>query len=300
MSEKMTKTIFACICGAPNVGKSSLLNAILGEKIAIVSPKPQTTRTSVLGIWTEGDLQAVFTDTPGLLLPKNALGEHMVRQVEAGTSGTDCMILVVEAGKKPKPAELELIEGLKKHPRPAILVINKVDLLKDKTLLIPQIEKFTELHQFDAVVPVSAKKGDGIAIIMQELSKFAEESPFMYDPDDITDQPQTVLCAEYIREQILYHMHDEIPHGVAVMTETFERTEDGIELGAVIFCERENHKGMLIGKQGSMLKKIRLGAQKALSEFFGEKVHITLWVRVKEDWRSSEYLIRDFGLDFKQ
>lgn len=294
--EGVTKTAFLCITGAPNVGKSSLLNAILGQKIAIVSPKPQTTRTCIVGIHTEGDLQVVFTDTPGLLIPKDTLGQHMVRDIERASGDNDALLLVVEGGKKTKPAELAIIDNLKKRHQKAILVINKVDIVNPKERLIPQMLAFSELYDFEAIIPVSALTGNGIPILMEAIAKLAQPGPFFYPQDEITDQPERVVFAEYIREQILHFMRQEVPHGVAVMIESFEETEEGIEAGAVIYCERLSHKGMLIGKGGAMMKKIKLAAQKNLSTFLGVPVHLTLWVKVKPDWRDSEFLIRDFGL----
>ena len=294
-----TKFAFACITGAPNVGKSSILNKILGQKIAIVTPKPQTTRTVILGIHTESNIQIAFTDTPGLLLPRDALSRNMVKGIQSAASGSDIVILVVEAGKKPKPAERSIIENLKNQNIPAILVINKIDLLKNKESMIPQIDTFSKLYDFKAILPVSAVTGYGIKDILDTVSKLAKSGPFMYDSDELTDQPERVICAEYIREQILNFMQQEVPHGVAVVIERFEETPEGIDADANIYCERENHKGMLIGKGGLVLKQIRKSAEHNLKEFFGVPVKLELWVKVKPDWRESESLIRNFGLNFE-
>lgn len=294
-----TKTAFICITGAPNVGKSSILNKIIGEKIAIVSSKPQTTRTSILGIYTHENVQLVFTDTPGLMLPRNALGRHMVSSIDSAEAGSDIVMLVVEASKKMKPAELSAIEKLKKSHLPAILLLNKIDVLDKKALLMPQMEEFSKLYDFSAIIPVCALNGDGIKETLRVLSDMAQPGPFLYEEDEITNQPERELAAEYVREQILKYMQQEIPHGVAVVIDKFTRGEESLEIDAVIFCERENHKGMIIGRSGSMLKQIRKGAEKTLKLFFDCPVELNLWVRVKENWRDNEYLIKNFGLDFK-
>ncbi len=294
-----TKFAFVCITGAPNVGKSSLLNNILGQKVAIVTPKPQTTRTAILGIHTENDTQIAFTDTPGLLLPKDALSRNMVRSIQSAASGSDIVILVVEAGKKPKPAELSVIENLNRQKPPAILVLNKIDLLKQKELMIPQMDVFSKLYPFKEILPVCAVSGDGVRDILTAVFRLAKPGPFMYDSDELTDQPERVICAEYIREQILNHMQQEVPHGVAVVVERFEETPEGIDADANIYCERDSHKGMLIGKGGQMLKQIRKAAQNTLKAFFGVPVTLELWVKVKSDWRENEALIRNFGLNFE-
>lgn len=294
-----TKFAFVCITGAPNVGKSSLLNNILGQKVAIVTPKPQTTRTAILGIHTENDTQIAFTDTPGLLLPKDALSRNMVRSIQNAASGSDIVILVVEAGKKPKPAELSVIENLNRQKPPAILVLNKIDLLKQKELMIPQMDVFSKLYPFKEILPVCAVSGDGVRDILTAVFRLAKPGPFMYDSDELTDQPERVICAEYIREQILNHMQQEVPHGVAVVVERFEETPEGIDADANIYCERDSHKGMLIGKGGQMLKQIRKAAQNTLKAFFGVPVTLELWVKVKSDWRENEALIRNFGLNFE-
>ncbi|HNX14216.1 MAG TPA: GTPase Era [Oscillospiraceae bacterium] len=301
MNEQQTETkfAFACITGAPNVGKSSLLNNILGQKVAIVTPKPQTTRTTILGIHTDNNIQIAFTDTPGLLLPKDALSRNMVKSIQNAASGSDIVILVVEAGKKPKPAEISVIENLKKQKLPAILVINKIDLLKQKELMIPQMDVFSKLYLFNEILPVSAVTGYGVKDILTAVSKLAKPGPFLYDPEELTDQPERVICAEYIREQILIFMQQEVPHGIAVVIERFEETPEGIDADANIYCERESHKGMLIGKNGQMLKQIRKSAQNTLKQFFGVSVTLELWVKVKPDWRENEALIKNFGLNFE-
>lgn len=294
--ESVQKNIFVCIAGAPNVGKSSILNAVLGEKITIVSPKPQTTRTAITGIYTRDDTQIVFTDTPGLMLPRDALGKRMVKSINSSVSGTDIVLLVCEPGEKVKPAELSIIEKLKAQKIRALLAINKIDKVKNKNELIPQIDLYSRLFPFEAVIPVSAVKNDGIEELIRFLLSLAQPGPFMYASDDLTDQPSSRIVSEFVREQILRQMQQEVPHGVAVITEKFERDEDGIFAQTVIVCERPNHKAMMIGKGGRRLRSIRLGAQKQLRGLFGVPVELEIWVRVKKDWRNSEFLINDFGL----
>lgn len=295
----MQKSAFICITGAPNVGKSSILNRIIGEKIAIVSSKPQTTRTNILGILTKGDTQLIFTDTPGLLQPRNKLGGNMVKSVKSSISGSDVIVLVVEAGKGLKKADFSIIDSLKASGAKAVAVINKIDLSKNKNDLIPQIERLSELYPFEAILPVSATRDDGIDRLVALLEGLALPGPFFYDENDITDQTERQLCAEYIREQILKNMHEEVPHGTAVEIERFSADEECIDVGAVIYCERDSHKGMLIGKNGEMIKKIRKASEKALGQFFEKKVVLEFWIRVKKDWRNSDYLIKSFDLSFK-
>lgn len=296
--ENTTRCGFVSIIGLPNVGKSSLMNRLMGEKIAIVSPKPQTTRTRITGVYTKGDLQLIFIDTPGVHKPRTALGTHMVKQATAAAEGSDAVMLVVEAGKSPKEGEIELAENIKKRKQPAILAVNKIDALDDKFLMIPQMDAFSKTCEFKAIVPVSAVTGEGMETLLAELSALAEPGPFLFDPSTLTDQPERVLAAEYVREQILLRMRQEIPHGVAVGIENFAETEEGgLEIEATIYCERENHKGMIIGKEGMMLKAVKKAAVHNMKAFFGVPVHLTCWVKVKEDWRNSEGLIRNFGLN---
>lgn len=295
----MTKTAFTAIVGCPNVGKSSLLNKMLGTKIAIVSSKPQTTRTKIMGVLTTGETQLVFTDTPGYHKPHNKLGEKMNQAVGDSIGGVDACLFVVEAKGKIKKGEFELMEKFKKLKVPVILAINKIDMLKNKEELLERIAEFSSLYDFEAVVPVCAETGENVKDILQELDKLAVESPHFFPDDTLTDQPERVLAAEIIREKILRLMDKEVPHGIAVSIEKMREREDKdiLDIEAIIYCERESHKGMVIGKKGAMLKKISTYARQDLENFFGIKVNLQTWVKVKEDWRNREGLIHNFGLD---
>lgn len=295
----MTKTAFTAIVGCPNVGKSSLLNKMLGTKIAIVSSKPQTTRTKIMGVLTTGDTQLVFTDTPGYHKPHNKLGEKMNQAVGDSIGGVDACLFVVEAKGKIKKGEFELMEKFKKLKVPVILAINKIDMLKDKEELLERIAEFSSLYDFEAVIPVCAQTGENVKDVLQELDKLAVESPHFFPDDTLTDQPERVLAAEIIREKILRLMDKEVPHGIAVSIEKMREREDKdiLDIEAIIYCERESHKGMVIGKKGTMLKKISTYARQDLENFFGIKVNLQTWVKVKEDWRNREGLIHNFGLD---
>lgn len=295
----MTKTAFTAIVGCPNVGKSSLLNRMLGTKIAIVSSKPQTTRTKIMGVLTTGETQLVFTDTPGYHKPHNKLGEKMNQAVGDSIGGVDACLFVVEAKGEIKKGEYELIEKFKKLNVPVILAINKIDMLKDKEELFNRIVEVSSLYDFEAVVPVCATTGEHVDELLQELDKLAVESPHFFPDDTLTDQPERVLAAEMIREKILRLMDKEVPHGIAVSIEKMREREnrDILDVEAIIYCERESHKGMVIGKKGAMLKKISTYARQDLESFFGIKVNLQTWVKVKEDWRNREGLIHNFGLD---
>lgn len=295
----MTKTAFTAIVGCPNVGKSSLLNKMLGTKIAIVSSKPQTTRTKIMGVLTRKETQLVFTDTPGYHKPHNKLGEKMNQAVGDSIGGVDACLFVVEAKGSIKKGEYELIDKFKKLKVPVILAINKIDMLNDKEELLARILEFSNLFEFEAVVPVCAVSGENVDELLDELDKLAFESPHFFPDDTLTDQPERVLAAEIIREKILRLMDKEIPHGIAVSIEKMRERDDKdiLDIEAVIYCERESHKGMVIGKKGSMLKKISTYARQDLEDFFAIKVNLQTWVKVKEDWRNREGLIHNFGLD---
>lgn len=295
-----SKTEFITIVGRPNAGKSSLLNVLVGEKIAMVSDKPQTTRTRITGIVTEGETQYVFMDTPGIHKAKTKLGEHMNKAVRDSAAGVELIIMVADLTKKTNEAELDLIKSFKKET-PVILVLNKIDLIADKERIAGRIAEFSALFDFKAIIPLSVLKNDGIDIIRKEISECAVPGPHYFPGDKFTDQPEKVLAGEMIREKILILMRDEIPHGIAVGIEQMdERTgrndEDILDISAVIYCERDSHKGMVIGKNGVMLKKIGQLAREDLERFFGIKVNLQCWVKVKEDWRNREGLIRNFGL----
>lgn len=295
----MTKSAFIAIVGKPNVGKSSLLNRLLGAKIAIVSSKPQTTRTKIMGVLTLGETQLVFTDTPGFHKPHNKLGEYMNNAVGDSIGGTDSVLFVTEPRGELDDKELELIKKLKQEKRKVILAINKIDMLKDKKELFDRIVYLTKFYDFDAVVPVSATRGDGMDELEDELIKTACESVHYFPDDTLTDQPERVLAAEIIREKILRLMDKEVPHGIAVAVEKMREREDKdiLDIDATIYCERETHKGMIIGKHGVMLKKISTFARQDLESFFEIKVNLHTWVKVKEGWRNKEGLIHNFGLD---
>lgn len=295
----MTKTAFISIVGCPNVGKSSLLNRMLGQKVAIVSNKPQTTRTKIMGVLTNGDTQLVFTDTPGFHKPKNKLGEKMIKAVGDSISGVDAVLFVVEPEGELRTAEKELIERFKREKLPVVLAINKVDTVPEKEKLMAKILEMSSLYNFEVVVPVSAIKGTNMDELVAELEKLAEESVFFFPEDTLTDQPERVIAAEIIREKILRNLDKEIPHGTAVSIEKMREREDGgiMDIDAVIYCEKDSHKGIIIGKKGAMLKKISTRAREDMERFFCCKINLQCWVKVKEGWRNKEGLIHNFGLD---
>ena len=295
------KTAFIAIVGKANVGKSSILNRLLGSKIAIVSDKPQTTRTRIMGVLTTDDnVQLVFTDTPGYHRPHNKLGEKMVQAVSDSISGVDARLLVVEAGEKHlNAAEEALLQKIKQAHIPTLLAINKIDMLKNKEDLMAQIASISSEYDFESVIPVSAADGNGMDILLDELKKQAFESEHFFPDDTLTDQPERVLAAEMIREKILRLLSKEIPHGTAVSIEKMRARDDSdiVDVEAVIYCERESHKGIIIGKGGAMLKKISTYARQDMERFFDCKINLKCWVKVKEGWRNREGLIHNFGLD---
>ena len=294
----MTRTAFIMIAGKPNVGKSTLLNSLLGEKVAIVSRKPQTTRNRITGVLTQGGDQFVFTDTPGLHKPKTLLGEYMMKSASEAAAGSDIVLFVVEAGAELNANERNALSQYTAAGLKVILVINKTDRA-DKVRLAAQISELASVYDFHAVVPVSALTGDGVEAILSELRPLLTESVHFFPDDTLTDQPERVLAAEIIREKILRLMDKEVPHGIAVSVEKMRERENKeiLDIDAVIYCERETHKGMVIGKNGSMLKKISTFARQDLERFFDIKVNLHTWVKVKEGWRNKEGLIRNFGLD---
>lgn len=292
------KSAFIAIVGRPNVGKSSILNRLLGTKIAIVSSKPQTTRNRITGVLTEGEYQLVFFDTPGMHKPKNSLGKYMVRSVNESVGGVDCCMLVVEADKSPVQTELDFIDKFKALGMPAILVINKIDMIKDKEILMKQILEYSKLYDFEAIVPVSASDCNGMNELLEELKKQASEGGHFFEDDTLTDQPERVIASEIIREKILRLCNAEIPHGTAVVIEKMKTRENGIlDIDATIFCEKESHKRILIGKNGAMLKKISTFARQDMERFFDCKVFLQVWIKVKEDWRNRAQLLQNFGFD---
>ncbi|MCD7731179.1 MAG: GTPase Era [Oscillospiraceae bacterium] len=295
-----TKTEFVTIVGRANAGKSSLLNALVGEKIAVISAKPQTTRTRITGIVTENETQYVFMDTPGVQRAKNKLGEHMNKTVKDSVTDVDLILMVVDASRNINDIERSIISSFRKNDN-VILIINKIDLISDKSEIAAKIAEFSSLYDFNTVIPISVKENDGIDIVWEETKKYAVEGPHYFSDDSFTDQPERVLAAEIVREKILNLMHDEVPHGIAVTTEQMsERVdksgEDILDISVTIFCERDSHKGMIIGKKGAMLQKIGSMARDDLERFFEIKVNLQCWVKVKADWRNNEALIRSFGL----
>ena len=297
------KSAFIAIVGRPNVGKSSILNRLLGTKLAIVSNKPQTTRTRIMGVWTEGETQLVFIDTPGLIKPKNSLGEYMVNSVTSSVADVDACLLVVEANTKISKADEELVHRFKDLGVPALLAINKIDLLQDKSVLMEQIAKLSALYDFEAVVPVSAQDGNGMDALREELIALAEPGGHFFSEDTLTDQPERVIASEIVREKILRFTDKEIPHGVAVVTESMRDLGNLTEIDATIYCERATHKGIIIGKGGAMLKKIGSKAREDMERFFGCKINLRLWVKVKEDWRQRPQILTKLGFnehDFDQ
>lgn len=303
------KSAFIAILGRPNVGKSSLMNKIIGQKIAIVSDKPQTTRTRIMGVLTEKENQLVFVDTPGFHRPRNLLGEQMIKAVGNGMSDVEAAVLVIDAAPKFKsdayevpPAEQALLEELKKRNLKTILVINKIDLLENKECILDIINKYKDVYPFETVIPLSAKNGDGVDILVRECFKYTTESPHYFADDDITDQPDQTMVEEIIREKMLRTLQKEIPHGVAVCLERFYERDNSagepiLEVEATVYCEKESHKGIIIGKGGAMLKNIGTLSRVDIEKFFGIKASVKLWVKVKEDWRNRQGIIHNFGLD---
>jgi GTP-binding protein Era len=290
-----TKTAMITIAGRPNVGKSTLTNFLVGEKIAIVSNKPQTTRNRICGIVTRGDTQFVFVDTPGYHRARTKLGDYMVNVARESIADVDATILVVEPIASIGPQEEGLIEKITGSNCPAILAINKIDTVEKETLL-EVIALYSQAAKFDAIIPISAKTGDGVEALIAECEKYAIESPFLFDEDLTTDQPERQVMAEIIREKILWNLDREIPHGTAVEITRFSERDSGIiDIDATIYCEKTSHKGIIIGKQGAMLKKISTQARNDCEKFMGTKVYLTTWVKVKENWRDSDFLVRNFG-----
>ena len=290
-----TKTAMITIAGRPNVGKSTLTNFLVGEKIAIVSNKPQTTRNRICGIVTREDTQFVFVDTPGYHRARTKLGDYMVNTVRESISDVDATILVVEPIASVGTQEADLIEKIKASKCPAILAINKIDTVEKESLL-EVIAAYSQAATFDAIIPICAKTGDGVDALLETCGKYAQESPFLFDEDLTTDQPERQVMAEIIREKILWNLEKEIPHGTAVEITRFSERDSGvIDIDATIYCEKASHKGIIIGKQGAMLKKISTQARYDCEKFMGTKVYLTTWVKVKENWRDSDFLVRNFG-----
>ena len=292
----MKRTGFIALVGRPNVGKSTLLNAMLGEKVAIVSSKPQTTRNRISGIYTKGEDQYVFLDTPGIFKPQNSLGDFMVKTANATMQDADAVVLVTDLGKEISKVEEDVIAYSKRAEVPCILVLNKTDLY-NATEVAEAIMKYAALHDFTAVIPLSAKGGKGVEAVLKECSPFLRESEWFYPEDIATDQPERVMAAEIIREKVLRTTNKEIPHGVAVVVEKFnEDPKTGmVSIHAVIYCERASHKGIILGKGGEGLKRIGTYARQDIEGLLGAKVYLNLWVKVKENWRDSAATVANFG-----
>ena len=294
-----SKNVFVTIVGRPNVGKSSLLNSLVGEKIAAVSAKPQTTRTRITGVLTKDEIQYVFIDTPGKHRAKNKLGEHMMKTVSDAEDDAEVALLVCDCGKKLSDAERELAAAFKSRTHVS-LVLNKTDLLT-KEALAERILEYSELMDFEEVIPISVLNGEGLDIIMDYITSKAQEGPHYFPDDSFTDQPEKVLMAEMIREKALNCLNEEVPHGIAVTIESLEERDTAsgepiLDIAATIYCERDSHKGIVIGKHGAMLRKIGSEARADLEQFFEIKVNLDIWVKVKEGWRNKEALIKNFGL----
>ena len=291
----MKKTAFIAIVGRPNVGKSTLLNSILGEKVAIVSKKPQTTRNRITGIHTVGENQFVFLDTPGIHKPRTKLGDYMVNIAKDSIADVDLTVLVVEPLASVGPQEEALMEQLKGKNCPTVLAINKIDTV-EKDKLLEVIATYSAAFAFDAIIPISAKTGDGVEQLLEVCGRYAVESPFLFPEDSTTDQPERQVMAEIIREKLLWCLDREVPHGTAVEITKFSERDNGIiDIDATIYCEKASHKGIIIGKHGDMLKKISSMARGDCEKFMGTRVYLTTWVKVKENWRDSDFLVRNFG-----
>ena len=290
----MKKTAFIAIIGRPNVGKSTLLNAILGEKVAIVSKKPQTTRNRITGIHTIGENQYIFLDTPGIHKPRTKLGDYMVKQTSNTLAGVDTAILVVEAREAVGDIEAKMIQRFKSEGIRAILVVNKTDTVRPENI-VKTIAAYAEAFDFEAVIPMVAKNGKGVDILLSECEKFLRESEWFFPEDIVTDQPERQLAAEIIREKLLRMLDEEIPHGTAVTIEEWREEGNLISIRAEIYCEKASHKGIIIGKGGSLIKKIGSYARQDIEKMLDSRVYLDLYVRVKENWRDSNFNISDFG-----
>ena len=290
------RTAMITVCGRPNVGKSTLVNRLVGEKVAITSSKPQTTRNRIIGVALDGETQYVLLDTPGYIKPRNKLGDYMVGIVRDSVADVDCVLFLAEPSEEVGPGELALLEKLKEAGAPVILVINKIDTVKEKEKLLSVISAYTAEFDFAAVVPLSARTGSGVKELLSEMAKYAAEGPHLFPDDMITDQPERQICAELVREKILRNLDKEIPHGTAVEISKFKERENGIiDIDATIYCEKQTHKGIIIGKNGTMLRKIGTEARTEMEHFLDTKVFLQLWVKVKENWRDSEVQLRNFG-----
>lgn len=288
------KSGFAAIIGMPNVGKSTLLNRIAGQKIAIISEKPQTTRNKILAIYTTDEMQVIFTDTPGIHKPHNKLDEFMVNVANESMNDTDVLLFVVDASQRIHDTEREIVKSIAKTGMPCILVMNKIDNMKKEDLL-PVIADYSSMYEFADIVPISAKTGDGVDILLEDIGEYMEEGPQFYDEEMVTDQPEKQIAAEIIREKMLWLLQKEVPHGIAIEITKMQEKEKITSIYATIYCEKASHKGIIIGKNGEMLKKIGSLARADIEEMLDKKVYMELWVKIKTDWRNSDFLIKNFG-----
>lgn len=293
----MEKSAIITICGRPNVGKSTLTNALVGEKVAIVSPKPQTTRNRIIAIVNHGETQFVLMDTPGFHKPRTRLGDYMVNVVRESVTDVDCVLFLVEPVASIGPQEQALMERFRECGSPVILCINKIDSV-EKANLLEVMRLYAEAYDFDAIVPISARTRSGLNELLREMEKYAAEGPHFFPDDMITDQPERQICAELVREKLLKCLDKEIPHGTAVEVSRFHEREDGIvEIEVTVYCEKESHKGIIIGKHGAMLKKIGELARADMEKFLDARVYLQTWVKVKENWRDSLTQLRNFGFN---
>ncbi len=297
MMNEIRKTAMITIAGRPNVGKSTLTNALVGEKIAIVSSKPQTTRNRIYGVVNKDDTQYIFLDTPGLHKARTRLGDYMVKVVKESVADVDAVCLLVEPIAKIGAPEQTLIDRLKEEKIPSVLVINKIDTV-EKEVLLEVMAVYSAAHEFDAIIPISAEKKDGLDVLMEQLSQYAAEGPQLFPDGMTTDQPEKQVVAEIVREKLLRNLDKEIPHGTAIEVTRFSERDSGIiDLDVTIYCEKTSHKGIIIGKNGAMLKRISSHAREDIERFMGAKVYMETWVKVKENWRDNLNYIRSFGYD---
>ncbi len=301
MAQKKFQSGFVALVGRPNVGKSTLMNQLIGEKIAIMSPKPQTTRNKIQSILTKEDFQVVFIDTPGIHKPKHKLGSYMVKAAETALNEVDAVLMLVEPGERGAEADRFVLERLAGVKTPVILVLNKIDTV-EKSHILTMTDEYRSLYPFREIVPVSAKDGENCDTLLSVIQSYLPEGPQYFPADMITDQPERQIASEIIREKALQLLEDEIPHGIAVEITSMKKREgkDLVDVEATIFCERESHKGIIIGKGGNMLKQIGTRARMDIAALLGSPIHLQLWVKVKKDWRDSDFLLKNFGYDAKR
>ena len=300
MSQEQMRTGFATLIGRPNVGKSTLMNRIIGQKIAITSNKPQTTRNRIQTVYTDDRGQIVFLDTPGIHKAKNKLGDYMVNVAERTLKEVDVILFLVEPSTFIGAGEKHIIEQLKKVNTPVILLINKIDTVQQKEEILLYIDAYRKEMDFAQIIPVSARTGDGAEEVVKAIFEYLPYGPMFYDEDTVTDQPERQIVAELIREQALRQLEDEIPHGVAVSIDQMKRRKNIVDIDATIICERDSHKGIIIGKGGSMLKRIGSNARRGIEDLLECQVNLKLWVKVKKDWRDSDFLLKNFGYNAKE